>query len=155
MIRRYTLKDAIKHTRYGYKNLAELLSRYPSHGMRFKVYHKTWSPGVYFEVRKVIMKSPNNAKIYGVKYWNGGRAEQVERIGSIYKRGYWNYEIQPYVHRAENGMLYDVHGRAQLLKERDEFEAARQAQKAERSRGEQDGQKEGEGEGEEQAEDKS
>ena len=39
--------------------------------------------------------------------------------------------------------LYDVHGRAQLLKERDEFEAARQAQKAERSRGEQDGQKEG------------
>lgn len=56
MIKRYTFEELIHHRSFKIKNLVELLSRYPSHGMRFKVWRKTWPEGYYYEIRKIHSK---------------------------------------------------------------------------------------------------
>ena len=44
VIKKYTLKEVVKHSSLGagQRNLIELISRYPGQGLGFKVYKKTW-----------------------------------------------------------------------------------------------------------------
>ena len=56
-IRKYTLAEVVKHRSYGagQRSLIELISRYPGHGVGFKVFKKTWPEGSFWHVRHVEM----------------------------------------------------------------------------------------------------
>lgn len=41
-IKKFTMQEVTKHSEMSYKNLIEMLSKYPGNGMGFKVYSKWW-----------------------------------------------------------------------------------------------------------------
>lgn len=53
LIKRYSFKNITKHWNMDTKNLIELTSGYPSHGLGFMVYRKTWQPETFYKVKKV------------------------------------------------------------------------------------------------------
>lgn len=42
VIRKFTLQEVTKHKNMPYRNLIEMLTRYPGNGVGFKVYSKWW-----------------------------------------------------------------------------------------------------------------
>lgn len=50
-IKKFTLEGVTKHRLYKHKNLVEMLSRYPGHGVGAKVTRKWWPQGTFFHVK--------------------------------------------------------------------------------------------------------
>ncbi len=53
VIRKFTLQEVTKHKDIGAKNLIELISKYPGHGVGFKVRHKDWPEHTFYHVKRV------------------------------------------------------------------------------------------------------
>ena len=71
-----------------------MLSRYPGHGVGFKVYRKWWPQGMFYHVRDVHLLSPRHGRILGIKYKDSQIAgNKIEKIDDVLKRGMWNYEL--------------------------------------------------------------
>jgi len=52
-IKKFTLQEVTKHKTMPYKNLIEMLSKYPGNGVGFKVYSKWWPENTFYHVREV------------------------------------------------------------------------------------------------------
>lgn len=52
-IKRFTMQEVTKHHTIPHKNLIEMLSRYPSQGVGFKVWSKWWPENTFYHVRDV------------------------------------------------------------------------------------------------------
>ena len=67
VIKKYTMQEVVKHRSYGsgQRSLIELISRYPSHGLHFKVFKKTWHEGSFYHVRRTdIFVSHTSASMF-------------------------------------------------------------------------------------------
>jgi hypothetical protein len=55
VIKSFEMKQLIRHQTIGsgQKNLIELISRYPGHGLGFKVHRKTWPEDSYWLIKDV------------------------------------------------------------------------------------------------------
>ena len=52
-IKKFTLQEVTRHHKMPYKNLVEMLTRYPGNGEGFKVTAKWWQPGTFFHIKNV------------------------------------------------------------------------------------------------------
>lgn len=52
-IKKFTLQEITKQQNMSYKNLIEMISKYPGNGVGFKVWSKWWEPGTFFHVKDV------------------------------------------------------------------------------------------------------
>ena len=53
VIKKFTLQEITRHKDLGPKNLIELISKYPGHGLGFKVRHKDWPEDTFYHIKKV------------------------------------------------------------------------------------------------------
>lgn len=52
-IKKFTLQEVTHQHKFSNKNLIEMISRYPGHGVNFKVFHKWWPAHTFFHVKNV------------------------------------------------------------------------------------------------------
>lgn len=107
-IKTFELKDLIKHRKIKDKNLLEMLSRFPGGGIGFKVYRKTWPPGMFYQVSHVNYKSPRFGNVFGNLYQKDKKqATYPQRIRGTSKRGVWVYEFTGQEDVVlDNGLVY-------------------------------------------------
>ncbi len=70
-IKKFTLQDITKHKSLRQKNLIEMLSGYPNHGIGFKVQHKYWPADQFYHVRNIQFFAPRFGRVFGILYKNG------------------------------------------------------------------------------------
>mmetsp|Transcript_37154 Transcript_37154/g.48863 ORF Transcript_37154/g.48863 Transcript_37154/m.48863 type:complete len:129 (+) Transcript_37154:15-401(+) len=111
VIRKYALAEVTKHRTLGagQRNLIELISRYPSYGMGFKVFKKTWHEGCFWHVKKVDMFNGRYGRLWGYRYEKGELLKpKIQRIPGVLKRGMWQFDCTdtnytPAVAQLDNG----------------------------------------------------
>lgn len=130
-IKKFTLQDITKHKSLRQKNLMEMLSGYPSHGVGFKVSNKLWPQGSFYHVKQVELYAPRYGRILGVLYQNNQIAgNKIERVDQILKRGLWQYDLsdsaftEPQV-TLDNDLTIDMVRTQQLIEEKRDFLAKR------------------------------
>ena len=124
VIKKFTLQEITKHKTEKYKNLIEMISRYPNYGVGFKVYRKWWPQNMFYHVRKVDLYSPRHGKVWGIKYINNELAgNKVEIVNEVLKRGMWQYSLYDpkyteQVVTLDNGTTMDLGERQKLIDEK-------------------------------------
>ena len=91
-----------------------MLSRYPGHGVGFKVQRKWWPEGTFMHVRQVDLFAPRFGRVFGILYKDGKLAgNKIERVEDALKRGMWKYSMndaaftEPQV-TLDNGLTFDL-----------------------------------------------
>ena len=95
VIKRYTLAELAKHrnTPPGQYNLIELISRYPSNGLGFKVFKKTWHEGHFFHVRRIELFNGRYGRLWGFRYKDGVLDKpKIMKISRVQHRGLWQFD---------------------------------------------------------------
>ena len=62
-IKKFALQEVTKHRTIQHKNLVEMMTRYPGHGVGFKVYRKWWPANMFFHVKQVELYSARYGSI--------------------------------------------------------------------------------------------
>lgn len=105
----FTLQDLIRHEKFRYKSLVEMLSEYPHHGIGFRISKMYWPENHYIKVFQVELETNRVGKVYGRKFVDGvpvgDKIFEVDRVGT---RGLWRYDLGDSFHVADNGMVYTL-----------------------------------------------
>ncbi|TNV74023.1 hypothetical protein FGO68_gene8606 [Halteria grandinella] len=131
VIKKFTLQDITKHKTLRQKNLVEMLTGYPNHGVGFKVYNKHWPQGSFYHVKQVDLNAPRYGSLYGVYYQDGQIAgNKIEKVAQVLKRGLWSYDLkdpaftEPQI-TLDNDLTINMVRTQQLIEEKKEFLAKR------------------------------
>jgi len=107
VVRNFTLQDVIKRKFTPYKNLYEICSIYPSNGIKFRVWRKTWPKDCYYTIVDTKLETFNRGKAFGYLTWQGKvQNDKPVRIRNGLKRDVWRYSIMDSYVRLDNGVTY-------------------------------------------------
>lgn len=106
-LQQFTLDDITKHQKIVDKSLIEQVTGYPSQGLGFRVWRRTWPPNSFWDVKDVKIKTARHGRLYGVLTWKGKPQNEFPiAIAGTAKRGTWNYDISKSHVKLDNGVEY-------------------------------------------------
>lgn len=105
----FTLEDLIRHEKKRHKNLIEMLSEYPNHGVGFRISKMYWPENHYIKVMRVELETNRLGKVYGKKFVGGTAAsDKVFEVDKTTTRGLWNYDLGDSFYISDTGMTYTL-----------------------------------------------
>ncbi len=105
----FTLKDLIHHEKYQYKNLIEMLSEYPNHGVGFRISKIHWPENHWIHVLKVELDTNRLGRVYGKKYVDGLlSSDKLLNVEHTSTRGLWRYDLGDAMSIIDESLVYTL-----------------------------------------------
>ena len=107
--RTFTLKDLIHHEKYQYKNLIEMISEYPNHGVGFRIAKIYWPENQWIQVLRVDLETNRIGKVFGKKYVEGTLAsDNLLDVQHTTTRGLWRYDLGDSMCILDKDVIYTI-----------------------------------------------
>lgn len=108
MPKKFTLKDLIKNSRTKEQNLVEMISKYPTRGIGFKVRKSHWPLDKFFVLTDVQLETNREGTVKGILYEDGQKiSSDSQIIKGATENGDWIYDLGNSNIKLDNGLEYN------------------------------------------------